>query len=325
MVFAVSHRTETTIDLEVCSVATGAVIAAAGMSSRMGKFKPMLSIGAISIAQRIVATFQQAGVSRIVVVTGYRAEELEWHLARSGVEFLYNENYADTQMFDSAVLGFKYLSGKCSNVLFTPVDIPLFTSTTVEALLNSDAELACPVYAGKRGHPILLSSAVMESILSDSGEKGLQGAIDRCGVPITEVEVVDPGILLDADTPEDYAELLETHNRQLFRPVIEVSIAREKKFLDARVAMLLQLTDETYSVRQACKHMQLSYSSGWNAINLLERELGYAVVERSQGGSRTGRSHLTAKGRALLKAYSTFSALLQDEAEKLYGRCFGNI
>ena len=151
-------------------MATGAVIAAAGMSSRMGKFKPMLSIGAISIAQRIVATFQQAGVSRIVVVTGYRAEELEWHLARSGVEFLYNENYADTQMFDSAVLGFKYLSGKCSNVLFTPVDIPLFTSTTVEALLNSDAELACPVYAGKRGHPILLSSAVMESILSDSGE-----------------------------------------------------------------------------------------------------------------------------------------------------------
>ena len=63
-------------------MATGAVIAAAGMSSRMGKFKPMLSIGAISIAQRIVATFQQAGVSRIVVVTGYRAEELEWHLAR---------------------------------------------------------------------------------------------------------------------------------------------------------------------------------------------------------------------------------------------------
>ena len=89
--------------------------------------------------------------------------------------------------------------------------------------------------------------------------------------------------------------------------------------------MLLQLTDETHSVRQACKHMQLSYSSGWNAINLLERELGYAVVERSQGGSRTGRSHLTAKGRALLKAYSTFSALLQDEAEKLYGQCFGNI
>ena len=306
-------------------MATGAVIAAAGMSSRMGKFKPMLSIGAISIAQRVVATFQQAGVSRIVVVTGYKAEELEWHLARSGVEFLRNENYAGTQMFYSALIGFRYLSGKCSNMLFTPVDIPLFTSTTVEALLHSGADLVCPVCGGKRGHPILLSSHVVERILADSGENGLQGALDRCGVPITEVEVEDPGILLDADTPQDYAELLEIHNSQLYRPVVEVSMVREKKFLDARVAMLLQLTDETHSVRQACQHMQLSYSSGWNAINLLEHELGYAVVERSQGGSRTGRSHLTVKGQALLKAYNTFADRLQDEAEKLYIQCFRNI
>ena len=39
---------------------TGAVVVAAGMSSRMGDFKPMLSIGSISIAQRVVATLKQA-------------------------------------------------------------------------------------------------------------------------------------------------------------------------------------------------------------------------------------------------------------------------
>ena len=66
---------------------TGAVVVAAGMSSRMGEFKPMLSIGSISIAQRVIATLRQAGASRMVVVTGYNAEELEWHLARSGVVF----------------------------------------------------------------------------------------------------------------------------------------------------------------------------------------------------------------------------------------------
>ena len=38
---------------------TAALIVAAGMSSRMGDFKPMLNIGSISIAQRVVATFQQ--------------------------------------------------------------------------------------------------------------------------------------------------------------------------------------------------------------------------------------------------------------------------
>ena len=70
---------------------TGAVVVAAGMSSRMGDFKPMLSIGEISVAQRVVATLRQAGAERVVVVTGYNADELERHLSKSGAVFVRNE------------------------------------------------------------------------------------------------------------------------------------------------------------------------------------------------------------------------------------------
>ena len=83
----------------------GALIVAAGMSSRMGEFKPMLNIGSISIAQRIVATLRQSGVTRIVMVTGHNAWELEHHLANNGLIFLRNEQYRTTQMFDSAKIG----------------------------------------------------------------------------------------------------------------------------------------------------------------------------------------------------------------------------
>ncbi|NCC69936.1 MAG: glycosyl transferase, partial [Clostridia bacterium] len=79
--------------MEIC-----AVIVAAGMSSRMGEFKPMLNIGSISVAQRIVATLRQAGISKIVVVTGHNADTLERHLSKSGAIFLRNENYRTTQM-----------------------------------------------------------------------------------------------------------------------------------------------------------------------------------------------------------------------------------
>lgn len=106
-----------------------------------------------------------------------------------------------------------------------------------------------------------MSANVIDRVLEDSGEGGLSGALSRCGVPMTLVEVDDPGILHDADTPEDYRELLRMHNSQLTRPVVQVSICREKRFLDPRVAMLLTLTDETQSVRAACQRMQLSYSS----------------------------------------------------------------
>ena len=304
---------------------TGAVVVAAGMSSRMGDFKPMLSIGSISVAQRVVATLKQAGAARVVVVTGYNAEELERHLASSGVVFLRNENYRTTHMFDSALIGLRYLRDKCRQVLFTPVDIPLFTAATVDALLTSGAELACPVCGGTRGHPILMSANVIDRVLEDSGESGLDGALSRCGVPMTLVEVYDPGILHDADTPEDYRELLRMHNSQLTRPVVQVSICREKRFLDPRVAMLLTLTDETQSVRAACQRMQLSYSSGWNAINLLEAELGYPVVARTQGGQRGGRSSLTEKGRALLRAYEAYTLRLRAMADELFVQYFPDL
>ncbi len=304
---------------------TGVVIVAAGISSRMGDFKPMLNIGSISIAQRIIATFRQAGMERIVVVTGYNADVLEHHLSKSGVVFLRNENYRTTQMFDSALIGLRYLAGKCSRAFFTPVDIPLFTADTVARLLRSGAELACPVCRGKRGHPILMSARVIARVLADSGENGMAGALSRCGVPVEAVYVEDEGILHDADTPDDYRSLLEYHNSQLVRPEAEVSLAKEKPFFDARIAMLLTLIDETSSVRKACQRMQLSYSSGWNTINATEEQLGYALVERVQGGSRGGRSVLTPKGRELLGLYNRFRADVKSAADKLFDAYFSGV
>ena len=73
---------------------TAALIVAAGKSSRMGQFKPMLSIGSISVAQRVVATLSQAGVSKIIMVTGCNATMLERHLSGNGIIFLRNELYA---------------------------------------------------------------------------------------------------------------------------------------------------------------------------------------------------------------------------------------
>ena len=66
---------------------TGALIVAAGKSSRMGDFKPMLQLGSISIAQRVINNFRQAGISKVVVVTGYHADVLECHLASNNVDF----------------------------------------------------------------------------------------------------------------------------------------------------------------------------------------------------------------------------------------------
>ena len=297
---------------------TGAVITAAGMSSRMGDFKPLLNIGSMTIVKRIVATLKQAGTDNIVMVTGYNAEALEHHLAGSGIVFLRNEDYEHTHMFDSAKIGLSYLADKCDRILFTPVDIPLFTAATVSVILDSGAELACPVFDGQTGHPLLMSGYVAKRILSDSGDGGMQGAITRCGVDMLEIPVDDEGILHDADTPQDYKKLLAYHNKQLARPIMSVAIARETQFFDSKTAMLLSLIEETGSVRAACTRMQISYSAGWNSLRNLENQMHKSIVNRSQGGYGGGNSRLTEDGKDLLRRFTQYEAWLREEATEQF-------
>ena len=303
----------------------GALIVAAGMSKRMGDFKPMLNIGSISVAQRIIATLNQAGVSKIVMVTGYNATILERHLSGNGIIFLRNENYETTQMFDSVKLGLRYLQDKCDKVLFTPVDVPLFTAKTVKTILDSGAPLACPMCEGKQGHPILIANELIPEILNDCGEMGLKGALDRCSTPLLRIEVDDPGTIHDADTPEDFSQLVEYHNSQLVRPVVSVSLNKEKPFFDSKIAMLLMLIDETKSVRAAGQRMQLSYSSCWNIIRTLETQLSYSLIERTQGGAGGSTSVLTDRGKLLLERYTAFDKKLKEQANALYEDYFGGL
>lgn len=303
----------------------GAVITAAGMSSRMGKFKPMLSIGSISVAERVIATLQQSGISRIVVITGYNADELERHLAKTGVVFLRNEKYRTTEMFDSACIGLRYLRGKCDRILFTPVDIPLFRADTVEALLKKRTDVVYPVCAGIKGHPILLSGELIDSILEYSGEGGLAGALEHIKASESSVYLDDEGILYDADTPEDFEELLEYHNSQLMRPVIKLSLEKESRFFDSQIAMLLELIDETRSVKTACRRMQMSYSKGWKTLNSIEEQAGFSLISRSQGGAHGGSSKLTPEGKLLLERYRSYEKAMKDASVKLYEKYLSGV
>ncbi len=71
-----------------------AVLLAAGRGSRLGGLtadlpKAMLPIGPTTVIDRAVISLQDAGIQRLVVVTGHLAERLETHLAPSrGVELV---------------------------------------------------------------------------------------------------------------------------------------------------------------------------------------------------------------------------------------------
>ena len=71
---------------------TWALITAAAPSLQTGDFRAMEQVGSITMAQRIIATLQQAGIEKTVMITGLNAVTLERHLAGNGIIFLRNEN-----------------------------------------------------------------------------------------------------------------------------------------------------------------------------------------------------------------------------------------
>ena len=302
----------------------GAVILAAGISSRMGEFKPLLPMGEETVIRNVVRVLQTAGVSRILVVTGYQSEVLQEHLAHTSVMFVHNERFAQTQMFDSVRLGLAAMGDSCEKILLTPADVPLVQPDTVRTLLAQSGDCVRPLYHGKPGHPLLLHRSVVPALLACSGEDGLRGAIGEAGLTIRDVEVEDEGTILDMDTPQDYEALLHKKGDRHIRVRNQLVLGTDTLFFGPGTAQLLEMIDLTGTISAACEAMHMSYTKAWKMLNRVEEELGEKVVVRVNGGSEGGYTLLTEKGRALLAAYRGMQRELKQQTDRLLEKYFGS-
>lgn len=205
-----------------------AVVPAAGLSSRMGAFKPLLDLNGKPLICRTLDSLWAGGAETICVVTGHRAEELEAAAAAPDVRFVRNPDYAQNGMLESVQIGLKALFGKGRQtaaehpfdfVFILPGDIPLAGPQTMQALktaAESGALIARPSHKGRAGHPALLSNSMVAELLQYKGPDGLRGFLKGHLAETVFVETDDPAILADADTPEDYQKVLELKKKRGF-------------------------------------------------------------------------------------------------------------
>ncbi|MFA7405577.1 MAG: DVU_1551 family NTP transferase [Pelobacteraceae bacterium] len=194
-----------------------AIILAAGYSSRMGAFKPLLPFGDSTVLERAVTLFRSAGISDIRVVVGHRADDLLPLLELLQVRPLLNERYREG-MFSSVLAAADSLESENGAFFLLPVDIPLVRRETVELLAHSYGTagkgIIYPAFRGTRGHPPLISNSYRNSILSWQGDGGMKALLMQYETDSTTIETGDEGILLDMDTPEDYERLRELLHRR---------------------------------------------------------------------------------------------------------------
>ncbi|EGW38203.1 DVU_1551 family NTP transferase [Desulfosporosinus sp. OT] len=189
-----------------------AIIVAAGYSFRMKRFKPLLALGGSTVLEKAVHSFKNAGIRDIRVVVGHRASELLPFLDRLGVKSILNTNFSEG-MFSSVVAGVKSLGPETNGFFLLPVDNPIVKRDTLDKLqttfFSTEFGIVYPTYQGMRGHPPLISYQYVKNVLNWNKPGGMRALLEQYEYDVSEVEVVDPGILLDMDTPEDYHQMLK--------------------------------------------------------------------------------------------------------------------
>ena len=295
----------------------GGIIAAASKSVA----QPMLQIGTIPIIKRIVITYQQAGIFPIVVITGKDEEEVKHQLSSYGVIFLQVESPEQPELMDSVRVGMEYLYNKCERIVFTPVNVPMFTPATLLSLMDVEGEVVVPSFEHRGGHPVIVHNDIVPRILSYEGSDGLRGAFAEGMVDRVFVEVADKGVLSSVSDEKGLEQQLSEHNSSILKPVLHMQLEKEIPFFNVRLKILLFLIDDTENVKLSCQRSGLAYSKAWDMINTLEQNLGFAVVKRNHGGQDGGSTVLTWKGRSFLAAYQQFEEQLQRTAQtEFYSR-----
>jgi len=191
----------------------GALILAAGLSSRMDGYKPLLEINEKKFIEHALELFKNAGVEEIVTVVGFRAENLIPIIEAASSRYVVNNNYQNG-MFSSIQKGVAELRNICDAFFLLPVDIPCVRSTTIQLLLKAfelDSSILVwyPEFQSRRGHPPLLASYLIDHIIAYTGNEGMRGFLRGYENRAVSVPVADPFVLRDVDTAEDLSKLKE--------------------------------------------------------------------------------------------------------------------
>ncbi|MBN1332758.1 MAG: NTP transferase domain-containing protein [Synergistales bacterium] len=236
------------------------LIPAAGYSSRMGEFKPLIRSGGKSLLERAISSLRDGGVEEVYVVTGFRSEDVEQESRRLGCLTVHNSIYPEG-MFSSVQAGIRAMSPFDGQFFFLPGDIPLVRPSTIRYLARSfseDDQILVPSFRGRKGHPPLVSGTLCDAIANYGGDMGLRGFMDTLSLGIRILPVADRGILKDADTPEEFEEILSLSGRrdlpdeEEIRALLEMAgtadevIAHQEKV--AEVAFILAESLEKHGV-----------------------------------------------------------------------------
>ncbi len=186
-----------------------AILLAAGQSTRMGAFKPLLPFANKTVIECCIDYLREGGVETIVVVLGHRADDIRQKL--TGVTFAFNPD-PNSEMGASIAAGVEQLPATAQATLIALADHPAIPATVVANLIKkweAGARLIIPTWHDRGGHPVLVDLSFRRELLKLSSSGGLRALFDAHPEEVKRIAVDSSFIARDMDTWDDYRALHE--------------------------------------------------------------------------------------------------------------------
>ena len=202
-----------------------AVVLAAGLSTRMGRNKLLLTFRDKPLVVHAVDTLLASKVGEIIVVLGYESEKV-WNRLddnqdrvsnvgqKSRVLLVENPDYREG-LSTSVRTGVQAISPEADAIMIYLADQPLLEPADVNRIIEGFAAaktenktIVVPFFKGERGNPVVLDASLRDSILGIVGDVGCKGVIKRYPEKVYAIEMNNDHVVRDVDDAQAYERLV---------------------------------------------------------------------------------------------------------------------
>lgn len=174
----------------------------------MGQAKPAMDFGSTTMVGAVVRGANRAGLSPVVVVTGFHERAVSAAVGSSAL--IVHNPKPESGNVSSLVTGMDACAD-AGGVVVLLSDMPRVSPDVIGELAEGMAETGSRVgwveYGNGRGHPVALARSVFDEVRSLTGSKALWPYLSS--VPLGDALIVrtDEPRPMDVNTPEDYGRL----------------------------------------------------------------------------------------------------------------------
>lgn len=183
------------------------ILLAAGSGRRYGGDKLMQPLAnGLPLACRAARALAGVCDRTVAVVAAESAPALETALRELGFEVVVATDAA-RGMGHTLACGID-AARDAGGWLVALADMPAIRVDTMRHVvqaIRAGASIAAPYHVGRRGHPVGFAREWRDALCALDGDSGARALLAANASRITRLDIDDPGVLLDIDTPADLA------------------------------------------------------------------------------------------------------------------------